>query len=224
MAGNIVLEEHNLERVKDSIYHACGKDEIKASRSFEAFLDNVYETDGIANPNIKSKSAPKKTKPNPGARRYAARKAAAARGSKDMPELAPGHYLAVIDSISGEAIIDIEMGDLWVIDDKNNRHLHYGFIGIGGGFTVGGSISRQFGALYGSSAEGVGGVSFQLEMDGISGLGATGTFQITNQSFDPSAVLGGMGVGLEAGFSGVMSYAWFKKVYSKDESPMVFSL
>ncbi|HCO59468.1 MAG TPA: hypothetical protein DIT58_04685, partial [Porticoccaceae bacterium] len=49
-------------------------------------------------------------KGNSGARRAAARRAAAARGSTTMPELAEGRYLAVIDSISGELLIDIEMG------------------------------------------------------------------------------------------------------------------
>ncbi|MBX2808963.1 MAG: hypothetical protein KTR20_10070 [Cellvibrionaceae bacterium] len=146
-----------------------------------------------------------------------------------MPELAPGHYLAVIDSISGELIADVAMGDLWIIDEKNNRHLHYGFVGFGFGATVGGSISRQFGAIYVSLAESVGGFSFQLETDGASGLGATGigatgTLQVINQSFDKPSVFGGMALGLEAGVSGVLSYVWFKKVYDKSESPMVFSL
>ena len=162
-------------------------------------------------------------KGNSGARRAAARRAAAARGSTTMPELAEGRYLAVIDSISGELLIDVEMGDLWIIDSASNRHLHFGFVGLGGGVTIGGSVSRQFGGLSVSSASNVEGFSFHLEIDGTAGVGGTGSFQLLNQSLDSPSAFGGIGVGLEAGISGVGSYTWFKKVYDANDSPLVLS-
>ena len=115
------------------------------------------------------------------------------------------------------------MGDLWIIDSANNRHLHFGFVGLGGGATIGGSVSRQFGALSVSSTSNVEGFSFHLEIDGTVGVGGMGSFQLLNQSLDSPSAFGGIGVGLEAGISGVGSYTWFKKVYDANDSPLLLS-
>ena len=155
-----------------------------------------------------------------GERRKASRRATSSRGSTKMPQLAEGRYLAVIDSFSAEMLVDVEVGDLWIIDFDNNQHLHFGVVGFGGGVTIGSSASRQFGALYVSSTSSVEGFSFQVEVDGTPVLGGTGAIQLLNQSLDLPTVSGGIAVGFEVGISGVTNYTWFKKVYDAADSPM----
>ncbi len=158
-----------------------------------------------------------------GARRSARRRARAQRGSTTMPKLAEGRYLAVTDEISFEIGLDVEMGDLWIIDTENDRHLHFGFVGGGGGISVGASFQRHIGAIYVSSTSNVEGFAFQIEADGLAGFGGGGSFDLVNQAFDPPSFFGGLGVGVEAGITGVVGYTWFKKVYDANDSPLVLA-
>ena len=154
-------------------------------------------------------------------KRLERRRNMAERGSSKMPTLAEGRYTAIIDSGSVELIVDLEIGDLWIID--GNRHLHFGFVGVGGGATIGASVSRQYGSLHVSSTSDVEGFSFSFETDGTSGIGGAATVQMMNQSADPPSAFGGPSIGMEVGASGVVNYTWFKKSYSSSDSPLVFS-
>ncbi|WP_276611279.1 RHS repeat-associated core domain-containing protein [Thioalkalivibrio sp. XN8] len=156
-----------------------------------------------------------------GARRRAAREARAAIGSEEAVGLAPGAYPIIVDAVSASlGPITVESGDIWLVDKRNDRVLLFRYHSIGAGVGLGASTSRHYGVLGLESAADVTGITVAVGVDGVPGVGGSGSFFSGVPAYSPGAA-GGFAVGLHAGFSFSAGHVRFLRSFPTNSAPVI---
>jgi hypothetical protein len=144
-----------------------------------------------------------------------------------MPGLEPGMYGTITTSLSITfSPLILETGDIWVVDPAGQRVLQYTYAGAGPGVGYDAVESVEFGALYLPNSGMVEGFAVALELDGVIGVGGSGSAVVPIVPLNPAStsVTGGPAIGFGAGAGVIVTHARFKKVYPFSQAPSYLPL
>ena len=142
------------------------------------------------------------------------------KGSTELPNLPPGNYTIIVDSVSvSVGLAAFEVGDLFVVDQVGQRVLLFRYTAGGGGLGIPGVVvSREIGAITISDVRDILGGGVIQSTVAVVGVGNSTSFA-TSTNLDSRSGSSGIAFGLGGGSAALASDTRFIKSFGFEEAP-----